>query len=463
MSFKAKHAATVCATAFILASSPVFATNGTFMPGYGIQSESMGGVGISSGQDAISAAANPANLAYVGTRADVDMTAFNPNVKAQVNCTPNAGFRFGCYNDNGSGYTPMGEVASGSKASLYFIPNMAMSMQFNEKLNFGMGFVAQSGMGTAYNPNFFSFNSKGPLPANNSQLGIQLMQLVVPISVAYKPVESQSFGFSLIPAAQRFSATGLDAFSSFGISSNPSQMTGQGYDYSYGLGARIGWIGKYLDNKLALGATYASKIYMSKLNSYSGLFPNGGELDIPANYGIGITLIPTEKWTLAFDVDEILFKDVAAFGNAAPGLNGTQPDIIGLNGHCNGPTYAAACLGQPGGMGFGWNNQTVYKLGVAYKATEKLTLKAGYNYAHTPIPDTALTFNLLAPATSERHYSIGMTYSVSDQMDVSAMYMRSPPNSQSEKNLQVIKSGSFAMNQNYLGVGVSWILDRPAH
>lgn len=463
MSFKAKR--TICATAFILASAPAFATNGTFMPGYGIQSESMGGVGISSGQDAISAAANPANLAFVGTRADIDMTAFNPNVTADVQCAPDQNtFYFGCYHGPGHGGTynyPMGTVASGSKASLYFIPNMAMSMQFNEKLSFGMGFVAQSGMGTAYNPNFFSFNAKRQ--PNNTMVGIQLMQLIVPISVAYKPVETQSFGFSLIPAAQRFSAVGLEAFSGFGISSNPNRLTGQGYDYSYGAGARIGWIGKFFDNKLALGATYASKIYMSKLDSYSGLFPSQGELDIPANYGIGITLRPVKKWEFAFDAEEILYKDVAAFGNAGPGLNGNPLDVMGLDGHCQGPTYAAACLGQPGGMGFGWGNQTVYKLGVAYQATEKLTLRAGYNYAHSPIPDTALTFNLLAPATSERHYSIGMTYSVSDQMDVSAMYMRSPPHTQTQDNLQVINQGSFAMNQNYLGVGVSWILDRPAH
>lgn len=461
MSFKVKHVAAVCATAFTLASPLVFATNGIFLPGYGIQSESMGGVGIASGQDSISAAANPANLSYVGMRGDVDLTVFNPNVKANVTSPCSLfGFSFGCYR-NGNSYTQMGWVES--TADLYFIPNMGMSMPLNEKLSAGLAFVAASGMGSAYNPNFFSFNATStPVPANNSKVGIQLMQLIVPISIAYKPVESQSLGFSLVPAAQRFSASGLDAFSSFGISSDPSHMTGQGFDFSYGAGARIGWIGKFLDNKLALGATYSSKTYMTKLDKYRGLFPNGGEFDIPANFGFGITLRPTDKWMIAFDLNKIMYRDVAAFGNAAPGLVGTEPNITALYGLCNGPTYAAACLGQPGGMGFGWKNQTVYKFGVAYKATEKLTLKAGYNYAASPIPDTALTFNLLAPATSEKHYSIGMTYTVSDNLDVSAMYMRSPPHSQYESNLQVINSGGFTMNQNYLGIGASWILDRPA-
>lgn len=458
MSIRHKLVLVVLGSAFPFFSTVAFATNGTFMPGYGVQSMSMGGVGIASGQDAMSAAANPANLSYVGMRGDIDLTAFNPRVKAYVRC--GGPFSFGCYNNT---LDPMGWVNSDS--SLYWIPNMAMSMPLTEKFSAGLGFIAASGMGTSYNPNFFSFNGS-TTPPDNANLGIQLMQMIVPVTLAYKPAESQSFGFSMVPAIQRFNASGLDAFKAFGISIDSSHMSGQGNDYSYGLGAKIGWIGKFLDNKVSIGATYASKISMSKFDKYRGLFPNHGEFDIPANFGFGLALRPTEQWLFAFDVNKIMYKEVAAFGNPGPSLIGTTPNVVSLGTNpaynCTGATPSPYCLGQPDGMGFGWKNQTVYKFGVAYKTSPNLTLKAGMNYAHTPIRNEMLTFNLLAPATTERHYSVGMTYSVNENLDVSALYMRAMPNSQSQSRLQVIGAGGFAMNQNYFGVGLSWVLDRPS-
>jgi long-chain fatty acid transport protein len=82
------------------------------------------------------------------------------------------------------------------------------------------------------------------------------------------------------------------------------------------------------------------------------------------------------------------------------------------------PTY---CLGGAIGAGFSWTDQTVYKLGVAYKNAlpslfgEKLTLRAGYNYGKMPINKDYLLFSLLAPATTEEHITLGMTYSLGEQ------------------------------------------------
>lgn len=440
------------AASLLLLSPLAYATNGMFMPGYGVQSMSMGGVGIASGQDAMSAAANPANLSFVGMRGDIDLTVFNPRVKAFVRC--GGPFQFGCYNDT---LAPMGEVESDS--DIYWIPNMAMSMPLSDKLSVGLAFVAASGMGTSFDPNFFSFNGSST-PPDDHNLGIQLMQLIIPITVAYKPVETQSIGISLVPAVQRFNASGLQAFEVFNISSDPDHLTNQGNDYGFGGGVRVGWIGKFLGDKLAVGATYASEVKMTKFDKYRGLFANHGEFDIPANYGIGITVRPNDDWTVAFDINKILYSEVPSIGNVGPGKLNTLPNVVALAGLC--PDNSPYCLGGSQGMGFGWRDQTVYKLGVAYKATPDLTLKAGLNYAKTPIPDDRLTFNLLAPATVERHYSVGMTYKLSENLDVSAMFMRATQNSQTASRMQVIGVGAFAMSQNYFGVGLSWILERPA-
>jgi len=70
--------------------------------------------------------------------------------------------------------------------------------------------------------------------------------------------------------------------------------------------------------------------------------------------------------------------------------------------------------------GFNWENQTVYKLGVQYGVNNRLQVRAGYNYGKTPIPDDMVTFNLLAPAPWEHHYSLGFTYRANENLEVTA-------------------------------------------
>ena len=66
-------------------------------------------------------------------------------------------------------------------------------------------------------------------------------------------------------------------------------------------------------------------------------------------------------------------------------------------------------------MGFGWKDQTVYKLGVRYKPNDKWTLRAGYNYGKSPVQDSQLLFNLLAPGVVEKHATLGFTYNLGEQ------------------------------------------------
>jgi len=58
-----------------------------------------------------------------------------------------------------------------------------------------------------------------------------------------------------------------------------------------------------------------------------------------------------------------------------------------------------------------WKDQTVLNLGMAWKANEALTLRAGVNLADNPIPDTFV--NPLFPATVKNHVTLGLGYQVS--------------------------------------------------
>jgi long-chain fatty acid transport protein len=207
-----------------------------------------------------------------------------------------------------------------------------------------------------------------------------------------------------------------------------------------------------MDDKLTLGLTYASKAYMTKFDKYRGLFAEQGDFDIPENYGIGIAIKPAKNLVIAADVMRINYRNVASVGN--PGMSAPL-------GPAGVPSISDASkeLGNDEGMGFNWENQTVYKLGVQYGVNNRLQVRAGYNYGKSPIPDDMVTFNLLAPGTVERHYSLGFTYKPNDNLEVTGTYMYAASNSQSNCGQNIVNCASFNMHQNMLGLTFGWVLD----
>ena len=57
-------------------------------------------------------------------------------------------------------------------------------------------------------------------------------------------------------AVQRFEAKGLPPFRDFSVA--PDKLSNNGYDYSWGYGVRVGWIGQ-LTKRLAAGASAQSR------------------------------------------------------------------------------------------------------------------------------------------------------------------------------------------------------------
>lgn len=374
-----------------------FATNGYFVIGFGGEATAMGGAAVAFPQSSLCAGANPACLSsFQRMQMDAGIGLFEPRRR--------------------SGET--GLFAGGnswSGANLYVIPGMGVVFPYSDKLSLGFAALGNGGAGTKYDPNFFSRGGA------TKYLGVDMLQLIVPITASYRVTPDHAIGVSIVPARQRFLAQGLQAFQSY--SSNPDFVTNKGHDYANGIGARIGWLGQFWGGKLSLGATYASKIYMQKFSKYKGLFAEEGDFDVPANYAIGMAIRPIDKVTVAFDVARILYSDIASVGN--PG-----PSAILYSGD---PIYDTVNhpLGSRDGGGFGWKDQTVYKLGVRYDLNDKWVLRAGYNYGKSPIPDSQLLFNLLAPAVVEKHYTAGFTYNVSDDDALTFSYHRAARRSQS--------------------------------
>lgn len=447
------------------------ATNGSFLPGFGVKSLGAGGVGIAMQEDALSQVANPANAVHTGMRVDLGLTFFNPERKGTTGTATGLPSEpdndFDSINDEtGFPVSGFGVFNSGGQSGnrLFLMPDMAFTFPFSERLSVGFAVSGVGGGNTQYKSNPFGIvNSLVPNGSTTDKAGVDLIQLVAPITMAYRLNEQQSAGISLNFAAQRFKANGLGQYAAapgglgFGISADQAFLTNQGYDYSYGAGVKLGWLGKFLDDRISIGATWASKTYMTKFDKYRGLFAEQGDFDIPENYGLGFAVKPIENLTAAFDVVRIKYSGVASISNPGPGTyggSGINELIVGsttIGPFNNGPLQT----GNDQGFGFGWKDMTVYKLGLIYSVNQDLVLRAGYNYGKSPIRNDQLAFSILAPAVVEKHYSVGFTKKMKGDLDweLSGAYMYVAEETQEGCGQAVVGCISFSMHQHILGLG----------
>src|SRR5690606_20181645 len=181
--------------------------------------------------------------------------------------------------DNGVEFA--GEIVSGIEDNeLYIIPQLGASRMLDEVSSLGLSTV-YNGVGTAYG----SDSNVGGL----ERPGSEFQQMVATLSYARQLDEQHSLGLGLLLIRQHLD---IDGTSSIGLP--------EGRDESYGAGLRLGYMGRLTD-QLSLGASYATRGYMGKMKRFDKLLAEGGDLDMPANYGLGLSYQHGD-WTLAADV-----------------------------------------------------------------------------------------------------------------------------------------------------------------
>jgi long-chain fatty acid transport protein len=414
----------------LLASGTAFATNGYFPHGYGMKAKGMGGASTALAQDAMGGATNPASMAFAGPRMDLGVDVFMP--KRDAERTGGSGF--------GAGLN--GKVES-DKTS-FFVPEFGLNLVLGSDMNLGLTVYGNGGMNTTYPQGNFQCPTPTGLVAGNmlcgsGELGVDLMQLILAPTFAYKINPQHAVGVSLLFGYQRFKATGLHAFG--GFSSDAANLTNNGYDSSTGFGLRVGYQGKITD-QFTIGAAYAPKMNMGKFDKYKGLFAEAGDFDIPSHYSVGVAFKPVPAWTLAFDAGRINYSDVASVNNAS------------------GPPVAP--LGAANGPGFGWKDINVYKLGVAWAMNDAFTLRAGYNKGDNPITPRDVTFNILAPGVMTTHYTAGFTFGLDKENEITGMFMIAPrqtvtgPSFLNGQMPQGSSAGSETIGMKQTSVGLAW-------
>ena len=410
------------AAALLAFSAPVaLATNGHQLMGVGAYQKSMGGAVTAAPYDTTTAISNPAGMALIGTKADFNFDMFMPTRSVD--------------------FTAMGGQSDQGGSPLYLAPAVGWVGPVNESgdLFFGGGMYLVSGMGVDY-----STINTGPFDAVLTQLaggtpGAAQMTL-------YKGSMFSQYQFwKLAPTlAKRFSdqlsvgvALNVDyhQLSVKEVFANQTSGSYMGLDLArptgaLGLGFTVGALYK-VNDMLQVGLNYASEqsfqdieyrlaagdvVWLPDAMGNMAISDNGTYklgMNFPQQLAVGVAVTPSEALTITADVKWINFKK-------------TQ-DKVDLKGTFNvvnmmtGPTgTTASSVSLP----FGWDDVMVYAVGLSYKVSPMVTLRAGYNHGDSPIKEADVFNNLIFPAIVQDHLGLGADFSLGDHWGVGLAFMK---------------------------------------
>ena len=420
----------------------VSATNGYIPHGIGL-SKSLAGAGTALPLDALTGLRNPGAMVRVGSRMDGELSFFMPNreYKANGDFAP----------------PPIPSVPEGrqeSRDDFFLIPSFGINWKVDDRSTIGLSIVPQGGLNTNYGTSTFARFAAPPgtppmpplSPGNptgeftaGKPTGVDLMILVTGVTFARELFPGHSVGLTPIFAAQRFKARGLQPFKALSVS--PDNVTNNGYDYSYGGGFSVGWLGQ-MHERVDIGVSYQSRLWMTDFDDYEGLFAKGGSFDIPPIFNAGVALKLTDDITVLGDFQSIFYGDITALNND------------------NDPTFPISrerFLGANDGLGFGWNDVDIWKLGVQWKFKSNWTARAGYSWGEEPWDGPNTLFNVLAPATIEDHVSFGLEWKLNDAHALSAGYTYAVENTvEGQSAFTGPQTGHVRMNQHIVDVAYSF-------
>jgi long-chain fatty acid transport protein len=363
----------VLAVALLLLTSVpqlCLATNGYFQHGIGVKEQSLGGAAIAYPQSVMSLATNPAAAVAVPRRLDLGIDWFMPQRYANVG--------------DGSGYYRSHETD-------FFIPQLGYNHPLGDRWSLALVAYANGGMQTDWHESFYG----------DRDTYSNLAQYVIAPTLACRIGDAHALGLSVNYVRQKFEAKGLQDFAAATPSGTTAYLSDVGEDLSTGWGVRLGYAWQ-VTPAVKVGAFWQPKIHMSRFDDYRELFPDHGVFDIPATYGAGVAVTPTDKLSVAVDLVQIDYADVPLFGNR---------NSIGT-----------ALLGTDQGSGFGWKDVTVVKVGVAYQWRPDLTVRAGWNHGTSPLRSSETAFNVLSPSTITNHLTLGVTWKLSAHSELSMSY-----------------------------------------
>jgi len=406
----------ILASAMLGAVSLSFATNGDNLIGVSPASRGMGGIGVGmpvGPTDTIFR--NSAWMSYYkGFNMSFGGILLFPEVKAKSNVAPPP---------------PPPPASATSQSKMFVVPEVGIVNQINDKLTFGIGAFGVSGMGVDYRNKGDNFL--------NMHTTFQFMR-VIP-TLAYKVNDA-----IYISGAIHFAYGSLDMGATIGTSN-----AGGGQSQTYGIGAQLG-VAYNMGDFVYAGLTYQSPVNMTYKRVFdSSCFGMSGcdgqfedfKLTQPQELAFGVGVKPMDNLKVGMDLRWINWKNAKGYKH------------------------------------FQWKDQWVIALGGEFKPTQKLALRAGYNYGRSPIrggvkdPTNSnnipnfdaqfsdfqiAVFNLIGfPAITEHHITLGLGYEFTKNFSIDLAYKHAFKKRVCAED----GAGSFveAQNaQNAISIGLNW-------
>ena len=134
------------------------------------------------------------------------------------------------------------------------------------------------------------------------------------------------------------------------------------------------------NKKVSFALDYRSQVYHQGIDTYYNIF--NGPINTPPEWKVGLAFKPWKGADVAIDTRFIDWGAVDSIGSS--------------------PQYDG---------GFGWKSQWAWYAGIQQRLMgDKLTLRAGWAYAKSPIDENHVFANVLLPAIVEHHFNIGASY-----------------------------------------------------
>ncbi|HEX6903428.1 MAG TPA: outer membrane protein transport protein [Thermoanaerobaculia bacterium] len=378
-----KGLAPVVLLSFALATPAAWAGNGHVLHGIGAVNSSMGGAGVALPNDALGALnLNPALLARMeGHKFEFSVEYNNPGNAVESSVGPFSGRT----EDDGD---------------TVLIPAVGWARhKAGSRVGYGMGVLGLAGFGVDY-PQDPTNPLLAPQPFGFGRVYSNYQLIKIPFVAAWQLSDSFSLGVSFNAALGTLTADPA-GFATPDCSgpTGPCFFPRVNSDSAWGFGATVG-VHYQINPAWALGLSYGTEIDFEDFEFNSAVanpnlptFGTNREITLQLNYPSvivgGIAFTPSDRLAIAVDGKMINYEDTEGFA-----------DVLGFE------------------------DIVVYDIGVQYRATDRITLRGGYNVAENPIPEERTFFTVSVPAIFEDRVSLGVGLRVNEALELNAGYYK---------------------------------------
>ncbi len=290
------------------------------------------------------------------------------------------------------------------------------------KVGMGFGLLGVAGFRTDY-PQDSSNVLLLPQPEGFGRIATDLTITKIPVAFGIQVSPKLAVGLSLnvyrgLLAISPLPVVDPNVISGVGILPSAANQVA-----SWGFGVQLGMLYK-INPMASIGAAFTTK---QKFQQYSWNSTNANplsvsygsarqltfDLDGPATVTFGVGLKPSKKLHVAIDGRYVHYDGVAGVGGPG-GVDIVNHKLIGI----------------------GWRNIWAGMAGIQFSPSPMLSVRAGFNYAQTPIRQgitgaAALTSgsavtSMGTPATFQKHYTAGVGMMMNPHMGFDIAYYRVP-------------------------------------